>query len=207
MMKTKVLFRPQRIRYCVLVLLCLLFILNTNTAYGTSSKSLRTMARVHMACGNYEKAKPLAEKALSYSQENNVSDTELCMCLIDLAYLYNSLGQLDEAEKMCKLGLELQEKIYYDKHPYIAYTLRTLSDIYKNQGRYDEAEAALDKAIDIMLDSHLPDDRVMTQFYIDRGKLLVSQNHFDEAENYYERAKLSINDMMVSLSTVPISTI
>jgi tetratricopeptide (TPR) repeat protein len=117
------------------------------------------------------------------------------MCLLDLGYLYNRQGKLGQAQQMCELGLKLQEKIYYDMHPYIAYTLRTLSDIYQGQGKYDKAKAALDRAFAIMLDSHSPDDKAMTQFYMDRGKLLAAVGDYSQADMYYERASKAITDV------------
>ena len=45
---------------------------------------LRTMARVYMAYGDYAKAQPLVEQALSLARTTNASDSELSLCLIDL---------------------------------------------------------------------------------------------------------------------------
>ncbi len=154
-----------------------------------SSSSLRGMARIYMATADYTKAQPLAEQALSIARQKNADNEELGFCLIDLAYLYHCQGQLDSALDMCTLGLKLQEKTYYQKHPYLAYTLRTLCDIYRGLGQYDKASAALDRAVDIMLDSHLPDDKAMTQFYIDRGILLAAQGRYDQAKNFYTQAE------------------
>jgi hypothetical protein len=57
-----------------------------------SSKTLRSMARVYMAYGEYAKAQPLAEKALTSAKREHSSDYELAMCLIDLATLYKNQG-------------------------------------------------------------------------------------------------------------------
>ncbi len=121
-------------------------------------KTLRSMARVYMAYGDYAKAQTFAEQALALARTKNASDSELCLCVIDLAYVYDNQGRLSEAERMCKLGLKLQQKVYYKKHPYIAYTLRILSSIYQGQGRYRDARLALERAMAIMLDSHSADD-------------------------------------------------
>ncbi|MFA5784067.1 MAG: tetratricopeptide repeat protein, partial [Phycisphaerae bacterium] len=110
------------------------------------SVTLRTMARIHLAVADYDQAQVLAEQALSVAQKTNADDAELAYCLIDLAYLYNCRGNLEQAEKMCGLGLKLQQKIYYPKHPYLAYTLRILSDIYRGQGKYQQANETLDSA-------------------------------------------------------------
>jgi tetratricopeptide (TPR) repeat protein len=158
-----------------------------------SCKTLRTMARVYMAYGEYTKAQPLAERALTLAKRNCVDDSELAMCLIDLATLYKSQNNLLDAEKMCKLGLELQKKALYEKHPYVAYTFRTLGAIYQEQGKYDKAGSALDEAMAIMLDSHTENDRALVPFWVDIAGLLVAKRDFEEAESYYNRATTLIN--------------
>jgi len=115
-----------------------------------SCSSLRSMARIYMACGGYGKAQPLLKKALHLAEQTNAPDTEVCACVIDLAYLYKEQGKLADAETMCQLGLELQQKVYHEDHPYVAYTLRILSEIYRGQGRYPEASSALERALDIV---------------------------------------------------------
>ena len=66
-----------------------------------SCKTLRAMARIYMAYGEYTKAQPLAEQALTLAKNKGESDSELSMCLIDLATLYKSQDKLLEAENMC----------------------------------------------------------------------------------------------------------
>ena len=83
------------------------------TGRPLSSRSLRGMARIYMATADYAKAQPLAEQALSIARQKNADNEELGFCLIDLAYLYNCRGQLESALDRCRLGLKLQEKIYY----------------------------------------------------------------------------------------------
>lgn len=94
---------------------------------ANSCRILRSMARIYMAYGEYAKAQPLAEQALAVAKATNSPDTETSCCLIDLAWLYNNQGKMAEAENLCRSGLELQEKAYYKEHPYVAYTLRILT--------------------------------------------------------------------------------
>jgi tetratricopeptide (TPR) repeat protein len=157
-------------------------------------KTLRSMARVYMAYGDYAKAQPLAEEALALARTKNASDSELCLCLIDLAWLYRNQGKLADAEKICKLGLKLQEKVYYKNHPYVAYTLRILSSIYQGQSKYHQAKTALDRAMVIMQASHSPDDQVIAPFLVDTAELLVAQGDFEKAESYYQKAMVLIKN-------------
>lgn len=158
-----------------------------------SCKTMRVMARVYMAHGQYNKAQPLAEKALALAQKRNVSDKELCLCLLDLAYIYNNQGRFTDAEEMCKLGLALQEDVYYETHPYIAYTLRTLSSIYQGQRRFEDAHEALEKAMDIMHENFTADDPALAPLRVDFAKLLAAEGKLKQAEGYYNKALESIN--------------
>ncbi len=166
-MKTKLNIDQKKISGKVIGLLSLSLILftNLNSVSGISNpesrpsscKILRAMARVYMADGDYIKALPLAENALTLAKASN-SDTQAGNCLIDLAYLYKNEGDFSKAQKFCEMGLELQKKIYYKDHSYIAATLRILSSIYQGQAKYELAKETLSQAICIMRKSHLGDD-------------------------------------------------
>ena len=63
-----------------------------------------------MAYGEYQKAQPLAERALSSAKKNDAPDSEMSSCLIDLAWLYRYQGKLSQARDFCQEGLQLQQK-------------------------------------------------------------------------------------------------
>ncbi|MCH8120419.1 MAG: tetratricopeptide repeat protein [Planctomycetes bacterium] len=197
--KTNRLTQKSKTHFVVLVLG--LVLLNGGIADGKlwqdkkslPCKTLRSMARVYMAYGEYAKAQPLAELALTLAKREGACDSELAMCRIDLATLYKNQNKLLDAEKMCELGLKLQERALYKNHPYIAHTLRILSSIYQEQGRYRKARSALDKAMAVMLESHTENDKALAPFWVDIAGLLVAQGNFEEAEGYYHRAMTLIN--------------
>ncbi len=60
-----------------------------------SSRKYRSMARVYMAYGQYQKAQPLAEQALSQAKKDNIDGRELSACLFDLAYIYNKQNKFN----------------------------------------------------------------------------------------------------------------
>ncbi len=141
-----------------------------------------------MASGGYEKAQPFLQKALHLAQGQNASDTEICACMLDLAYLYKGQGKLSEAERMCRSGLELQEKIYNENHPYVAYTLRILSEIYRGQARYPEAQSALQRAIGIIQTARPDDEEQSAPFNVDMARLLVERGDLVNAQAYFDKA-------------------
>lgn len=192
--------KPIRDSFSVLVILMVgLVLLDTSVTQAaatrnTSSRTLRAMARVYLAYGEYAKAQPLVEQALNVAKENNASESELAMCLIDLSVAYKQQGRLTEAEKACTMGLSLQQKVLYENHPYLAYTLRILSSIYLAEQKYQHADDALKKAMTIMLDSHQENDKGLVPFWVDIAELLVATQRYQEAEYYYNKAIAMLND-------------
>ena len=193
-------YGKSKTRFLVLAFSCLALLMGSMAGgepqqdkKSHSSKTLRTMARVYMAFGEYAKAQPLAENALILAKKRCESDSEIALCLIDLATLYKYQNKLSDAEKMCELGLKLQKETLYENHPYMAYTLRISGSIYKEQGKYRQARAALDKAMAIMYESHTENDKALAPFWVDFASLLVAKGDLEEAEAYYKRAITLIN--------------
>lgn len=194
--RTKEPFTLQNTKSILLVLFCGLFVLlpcsagarTAQTKKPFSGKALRSMARVYMASGGYEKAQPLLEGALNLAKTTDAEDSELCACVLDLAYLYKDQGKLAQAETMCLSGLELQEKVHSPNHPYVAYTLRILGDIYKGQGRYRQAENSLKRALSIMRQVSSEDASEVAPFKVDMARLLIAQGNLAGAESYLDEA-------------------
>jgi tetratricopeptide (TPR) repeat protein len=159
-----------------------------------SCTSLRSMARIYMASGRYGKAQPLLERALQMARQESIPDSETCGCMLDLAYLYNNQNRLTAAETMCRSGLALQQKAFPQNHPYIAHTLRILSEIYRRQGRYQEAADALEQAITIVRDVSRGDDRELAPFKVDMARLLLARGDLVHAESYFKEAIEVIED-------------
>jgi len=159
-----------------------------------SSGSLRTMARVYMASGGYEKAQSFLVEALHLAKETDAPDSELSACMLDLAYLYKNRGRWLQAERACRSGLGLQEKAYSQSHPYVAYTLRILSEIYRNQARYREAADTLERAITIVRGFSLEDDQELAPFKVDLARLLTAQGDYVKAEAYFKEVIKTIEN-------------
>ena len=155
---------------------------------NSTGKIYRVMARAYMAYGEYAKAMPLAEKALGLAQKQKAGDEELANCLGDLSYIYLNLDRFADAEKFSRLSIELQKKFYYDRHPYVAYSLRNLAAIYQGQGRFADANDAMQEAFAIMLESHPADAAVFAPFEVDYARLLVAEGKLQQAEQYYNKA-------------------
>lgn len=188
-----------------LVLFIMLYILFGGCAVGNgavgdnkrelSAPTLRTVARVYMAYGQYDKAEPLAKQALAVAEKNNLSDDQRCLCLIDLAYIYGNTGRFELAEQNCLAGLELLENVYGQDHPYAAYTLRILASVYRQQGKFEQAQVLLEQGMDIMRKTiGLADPRAVAPFQIDLANLFIQQARYNEAESYFAKALPAVSD-------------
>ncbi|HOQ05973.1 MAG TPA: tetratricopeptide repeat protein [Anaerohalosphaeraceae bacterium] len=146
------------------------------------SRKLRSIARLYMAYGQYDKAEGYLLRALQHSQSDDASDSERAICMIDLATLYSYQDRLAESEELFWRGLAAQQNALGPDHPYVAHTLRNLTAVYIRQHRLDRAAETLEWAFDIILKHHTPDNRILTPFYIDQAALLTQLGAWDEAE-------------------------
>jgi tetratricopeptide (TPR) repeat protein len=147
------------------------------------SRKLRSIARLYMAYGQYDKAEPYLLEAVQLSAGD--SEKENAICLIDLATLYSYQDRLTESEALFRRGLSAQQKALGPDHPYVAHTLRNLTAVYLRQHRLDQAIQTLEWAFDIILKHHTPDNRILVPFYIDQANLLTQLGCLEEAESIF----------------------
>lgn len=172
------------------VLLCLYFQVAAGTAKASntlSTRALRSMARVNIAFGRYEKAQTFAQQALSQAKKENRQDDELAMCYIDLGTVYQNQDRLQSACEMLEKGIEIQKNLP-EENPYIAYTIRMLGSIYRRQQQYQKAQQILDEAIEIMLITNQPGNPALTLFHTEQAKLLTETGQLEKANEIYTNA-------------------
>lgn len=157
---------------------------------------LRMMSRAFTACGAYSQATLFARRALEIATEQGASDPELCACRLDLAYLYAETGKYDSAEIECSTAIELQRRLYSEKHPDVAAALKIMARILMGQGRHKEARNALERAIEIMLQHHKQDAPAMASYQIARARLLCEEGMLDVAEACYLKTLESLDESL-----------
>lgn len=146
------------------------------------------MARTYMAFGKYEKAGVLAERALAQAKKQKAEDGEMALCLIDLGTVYGYEGLLSQAAEKFEEGVQLQKKALFVTHPYVAHTLRMLSDIYRRQDNLEQAEAVLSQAVTIMLDNCDLHSKEMAPFILESAKLQFAKGQTEQALTNYRIA-------------------
>jgi tetratricopeptide (TPR) repeat protein len=142
------------------------------------------MARVYMAYGNYDKAQAASQLALAQAEAGHIGGEELAMCLIDMGTVYSYQDMLEESTQMLSLGVQLQKKAV-GSHPYVAYTLQMLCDVYRRQGQFKQAQKTLDEAMAIMAACHNQQDSQMLSFRASQAKLMTAQGQAAAANVLY----------------------
>ncbi|MCI0499829.1 MAG: tetratricopeptide repeat protein [Planctomycetales bacterium] len=156
-----------------------------------STKTLRSMARAYMAFGKYDKAHELAAQALRQAQTQTTEIGELALCLIDMGTVCSYEGLLAEARQRLQEGVELQKQALLEDHPYVAQTLRMISDVCRRQDDLEQAETVLTQAIGIMLNHCDLQSREMAPFILESANLQFEKGQLDQACSNY-RAALDI---------------
>ena len=178
----------------ILAITAVLFFVLFSTAYAgshdknTSTKTLRSMARAYMAFGKYEKAHVLAEKALRQARIQKTDTGEMALCLIDMGTVCSYEGLLTQARRRLEEGLELQKTALFEEHPYVAHTLRMLSDVCLRQGDLEQAEDVLSQAIGIMLNHSDLQSKEMAPFILGSANLQFEKGELEEAQVNYQTA-------------------
>ncbi|MHC5115679.1 MAG: tetratricopeptide repeat protein [Planctomycetota bacterium] len=140
-----------------------------------STKTLRSMARAYMAFGKYEKAHTVAAQALQRARSQSTDPGEMALCLIDMGTVCSYEGLLTQARERLEEGVEFQKKALFDDHPYVAHTLRMLSDVCLRQGDLEQAETVLSQAVGIMLNHCDLQSKEMAPFILESANLQLEK--------------------------------
>ena len=141
-----------------------------------------------MAFGKYEKAHSVAAQALRMGMSGGVDTGEMALCLIDMGTVCSYEGLLTQSRKYFEEGIELQKKALSEDHPYVAHTLRMLSDICLRQGDLERAEAILSEAIALMLGHYDLESKEMAPFIFESANLQFEKGLLSRAQDNYRIA-------------------
>ncbi len=134
----------------------------------------------------------LADTALNLIR-NGGPTSELSSCIIELAEVYMDQMKFEKAQPLYEKAIELQNKAFEEEHGYlmdlpeVAIISRTLSSVYKEQGKFDDAKSALNRAVAIMRKYHTSDNQFIAPYKVDMARLMVEQGNLKKAETIYLR--------------------
>lgn len=84
----------------------------------------------------YQEAIPLAEEALALSVSSfGDGHSNVAIASNNLAALYHSLGQYDQAELFYNQALSIDQEVYGANHPHVAADRKNLKTLYRDHGR------------------------------------------------------------------------
>ncbi|CAG0902645.1 unnamed protein product, partial [Cyprideis torosa] len=144
--------------------------------------------------GQYKRAEPLYEKALSL-RESNLPEhhNDIAVSLNNLASLYEFQGRYDEVEPLYQRSLSISEKVLGKDHPEVAITLNNLAGLYLKQGRYEKAEPLYQRSLSISEKTLGKNHPEVATTLNNLAGLYREQGRYDEAEPLYQRS-LSIKE-------------
>lgn len=125
-------------------------VLNNNSP--RIATALNNLAGLYYFQGRYGEMKPLLEEALSISKkisEPVERGKAVASSLGWLAFMYRAQGQSNKAKVLHQQVLKLDREYYGDRHNVVAIDLNNLGEIYLEEGRYAEAKANFNEALDI----------------------------------------------------------
>ena len=145
---------------------------------------LSSLSVVHMSTGQYEEGVRLAKEASGIHER--LGDTMgQANCLINLASLLESVGQLDAAEEAASRAIVLFPE---DEQFLVCQCHRVLGNIYRSKGEIETAIHHYEVALGIASSSNLLGMLVLVHFSL--ARLFASGGRFDDAHAHVEHAKL-----------------
>jgi tetratricopeptide (TPR) repeat protein len=153
---------------------------------SNGAAALNTMAAVERAQFDFDAAGDHYRKAISLLS-GNAPGTEELLCRITDNYADMMLDQKDwdAAEKVYKVSIEHCRHAHGDMHPMVAERMNDLSDVYRHQGRYLEAEALLEQVLAIDRIAFESDSPITFASMNSLSSVYLAQKKFDQAQSVY----------------------
>jgi len=122
------------------------------SAHPDVANSLNNLAELYRSQGRYNQAESLCTEALEMRKQLlGSAHPDVATSLNNLASLYYSQGRYDQAEPLYTEALEMSKQLLgsahlgsahlESAHPDVAQILNNLAELYRFQGRYDQAES------------------------------------------------------------------
>lgn len=160
-------------------------------AYSVGLQSLAVsyynLASVHIEKDQYDDAIFYLQKAEKIYEEYDDS-LGFAGILTARAFVYDDLGDFNEAEECLLKSLALRKKELGENDLQVASSYASLASLLRTLGRYEEATRYLNKSIEVntkVLGDHHPK---VAMSYLDLGSLLSELGNNEDVMRYYEFA-------------------
>jgi CHAT domain-containing protein/Tfp pilus assembly protein PilF len=141
----------------------------------------------------FHEAEPLMRRALKIREKlyGEQSHPDLAASLGNLGLLYFRLGAFEEAEEPLRHALEILNGLAAKDAAYVlgaSNVRRTLASLYASQGKFNEAEGLLQRAIDDSRKRFGTDSLEAAETMAALGGVELDGKRFKEAEGWFSRA-------------------
>jgi serine/threonine-protein kinase len=164
-----------------------------SSAVGERGRATAGLGKVLEDRGKYAEAIPMLQEAVRLQSAAGGNEAELAATISELANCNFYLGDYQLSDALNRRVLEMQEKLYGDRHPLIADTLINLGAIQYDLGNYTEAERFDRRALEITQAWYGADNPETASAMTILARALVSETHYDEASRLLLQA-LSIQE-------------
>jgi tetratricopeptide (TPR) repeat protein len=145
--------------------------------------TLRNYGLLYIELNRYDQAQAPFARALSiWDSMSNPDSEELAECLAFLADItYVTKRDFTEAESLIRRAISIDEQVVKNRR-LLAEDIRTLANIYRFQGKYNEAEDALKRARDILRNDYSAAEPATSKLQFNLVLVYRSQGKYKQAE-------------------------
>ncbi len=166
-----------------------------DTAPAALLVSLNNLGRIYRLGGDLTNAALVFRKALGLGMDKE-QNPAFGDSLLKLAGVLRELGQLEEAETLCREALERSRKLLGNEHPQVNYSFTDLAVLLQRQGKLAELEElyrgrlqSTQKKLPVGDEESI---RTLTEF----SRILVAEEKFAEAEPLTREALTLLENSM-----------
>lgn len=138
--------------------------------------------------GFYDQAIPVLEQAVQMQSAPDGVEADLSASLTELANCHYYSGHYEISDKLNHRVLELDRKLYGERHPQIANDLINLGAIQLDEGHYDQAEKYDGQALDIFQSFYGKDNAETASAMTLLGRALVTDGKYEDAASMLQQA-------------------
>ncbi|MBN2227697.1 MAG: CHAT domain-containing protein [candidate division Zixibacteria bacterium] len=150
------------------------------------ARSLSALTGLCLNLYEHDHALAYGHRALSIVEHSpERSDNAVAGVLNQLATIYRSQGQYDQAEPLYLRAMTIWNDQTTPDRLNVANCLRNLGALYESQGRYGEAEQCYHKALDMRIAELGTDNGAVAGALNCLGNLCCKQGRWEDAEGYY----------------------
>ncbi|MFN0149447.1 MAG: tetratricopeptide repeat protein [bacterium] len=159
------------------------------------ARMLTTLSTVYRDLGSPEKARALAEEAVSLREKILPNHPDLAKSLRALGFLQMQAGEFDAARTSLERALAIGEASQGPEHPDVASTLHTLGGLYAETGAPADAKPLFERALAIRQAAFGSEAAIVATSWNALGNAQSKLGEHSEAIASYERA-LAIDEKL-----------